>query len=181
MKFRSYREYIAKLVESWPEHLPLHSYLESPQLEWSNSYKNWYSSTPTHLAIVDYMDMTTETQVFRQDDEQVEPEMFTAALNFYGENVKTRIILVTPCDCVPTDIVEALEMALDVDPAFFHVAIGAVASRSRSHTHEQRCEPWIFDTFGKCAMLPSLLCSQTMRVQKQASASIDVGQSSRHH
>ena len=46
------------------------------------------------------------------------------------KGIKTRLTTVTPCLWVPSERIDALGMALDVDPAFFQLAIDRVRDGS---------------------------------------------------
>ena len=61
---------------------------------------------------------------FDKSDERFRISMLRSSLNYYEEGVRTRIIMVTPCQVVQSEITYALGMALHIDRAFFTEAIG---------------------------------------------------------
>lgn len=72
------------------------------------------------------------------------------------KGIKTRITTVTPCHWVPSEMIDALEMALDVDPPIFQLAI------DRIHDVHSCCGildfgPPLFETFGSQPLAPCRL------------------------
>ncbi len=129
--FQSYKEYLAAILNVWPEYWSLHAYLGQGWTKWGQRRED----NPTQLVIADCTDVSADTRVFCEGDSSVGPDMLKAALNTYGEDVKTRIIMVTPCARVPAEMVDALGMALDIHPAFFQFAI-SFFPRSSPHMFE---------------------------------------------
>lgn len=115
--------------------------------------------------IADCTDVSTEVQVFREGDSSVGPSMLKAALNTYKEDVKTRIIMISPCEWVPAEMIDALGMALDIDPAFFQLAVGNIV-HFQSPMFEKSAQYVIFEPF---------MYVQLVHAQKDAATRIRVG------
>ena len=118
--------------------------------------------------IADYSDTSIKKEVFQQGDKNIEPSAFIPALNSYGENVRTRIIMVTPCDMIPPELVDALGMALDVDPAFFQFAINYIRRKSYLGAPP-------FQKFGQFVILEPFLYTQILQVQKGTAKNVHIG------
>ena len=170
VKYQSYKEYITAILKTWPEYWSLHYFLGTASAEWSRNLE----FSETQLVMADCTDASTEIKVFRQGDRSVKPSMLKAALNSYGEGIRTRIIMVTPCHWVPSEIIDALGMALDVDPAFFQLAIDRIRDVDSS-CGILNFGPPMFETFGQFVILEPFLYTQLLQVQKDTATRIQVG------
>ena len=83
-KYQSYKEYITTILKTWPEYWSLHWYLGRASAEWA-----WGLESETQLVMADCTDASSEIKVFRESDKIVEHSMLKAALNSYGEGIKT--------------------------------------------------------------------------------------------
>ena len=160
-RFQSYRDYIAAILKVWPEYHCVHDYLGQYWAKWGYTP----GDIKTQLVIADCTDVSTDMQVFREGDSSVEPSMLKAALNTYREDVKTRIIMITPCAWVPAEMIDALGMALDIDPAFFQNAVGNMA---------HSVSP-MFERSGQYVMFEPFMYVQLLHAQKDAATRIRVG------
>ena len=159
--FQSYRDYIAALLKVWPEYRTFYEYLGKHYSKWGYTP----GDIKTQLVIADCTDISTDVQVFREGDSSVGPSMLKAALNTYREDVKTRIIMISPCAWVPAEMIDALGMALDIDPAFFQLAVENIAHFGSP----------MFEKSGQYVIFEPFMYVQLLHVQKDAATRIRVG------
>ena len=159
--FQSYRDYIAAVLKVWPEYRTLYDYLGQDWTKWGHTP----GDIKTQLVIADCTDVSTDTQVFLEGDSSVGPTMLKAALNTCREDVKTRIIMISPCAWVPAEMIDALGMALDIDPAFFQLAVEKV-------THPGSPP---FEKFGQYVIFEPFMYVQLLHAQKDTATRIRVG------
>ncbi|KAL9633358.1 MAG: hypothetical protein Q9164_004744 [Protoblastenia rupestris] len=166
VKYTSYFDYISEICDYWPDYGNLRSYLGVLDI-----YDSARIESP-QLVIADCYDASTEVKNLRhgQRDRSVEPETLVSTLKSFGENVKTRVIMVTSSDLVPSEFIDALGMAYDVDPAFFQFAIGRM-----SRYGKRVIGPPHFEKFGQFVMLDPLLHAHLLYVQKDAATRTQVG------
>ena len=132
--------------------------------QWT-SWGHTFGDRKTQLVIADCTDVSTDMQVFREGDSSVGPSMLKAALNTYREDVKTRIIIVSPCAWVPAEMIDALGMALDIDPAFLQVAVEKI----------DRPGAPAFEKFGQYVLFEPFMYVQLLHAQNDAGTRIRVG------
>ena len=159
--FQSYKDYIAAILKVWPEYRGLHDYFGKHWTSWGHTP----GDRKTQLVIADCTDVSTNMQVFREGASGVRPSMLKAALNTYREDVKTRIIMISPCAWVPAEMIDALGMALDIDPAFLQVAVENI----------DRPGAPAFDKFGQYLLFEPFMYVQLLHAQKDAATRIRVG------
>ena len=85
--------------------------------------------------------------------------------------------MVTPCKRVPSEMIDALGMALDVDPAFFQLAIDDIHKIRQDSRGRFDFGPPMFERFGQFAVLDPYLYTQFLQLPKDATTRIQVGKS----
>lgn len=114
--------------------------------------------------IADFTDKLAEIKVFREDDRNVEPSMFEAALSSYREDTKTRVIVVS--NGFRSEPIEALGMAFDIDIALLDLGLNRMSFKSG---------PSNFESLGQFVTLEPFLYAQILKTEKHATAEVNVG------
>ena len=120
--------------------------------------------------VADCTEIAAEIKVVCRGDNSVDLYTLKATLNLYGEAVKTRTTMVTLCHMVSTKIIDALAMALDIDPTFFQLGVDRVRTMKMQNTGILGLEPpdsgpSRLEVFGRQVVLDSLY-AQLMQTQR---------------